>query len=161
MTVERIGVFLDGGPCVAETDGAALVLRLRELRGSRSLDEAADAVGIRPDELSKIERGKTTKIAWGTLLGLLTAYRCSAGELFEVRETAPTRNSALSMAMAAVRANPDTAVPPRRVNPERADELAELAEVGAGQVSEAARALVAEDSAERPVRRRFVPGESR
>lgn len=158
MTGERIAVFLDGAPCVAEADGAALVLRLRELRGARSLDEAAEAVGIRPDELSKIERGKTTKIAWGTLLGLLTTYRCSAGELFEVRETVPARNSALGLAMAAVRANPASAVPPRRVNPDRADEVAEG---GAGQVSEAALALVREDSTDRPVRRRFVPGQAR
>jgi DNA-binding Xre family transcriptional regulator len=70
---------------VAATEESALVLKAAELRRGRSLSEVAQIVGIRPEELSKIEAGKTKQIRWVTLLGLTRAYDCSLGDLLEVR----------------------------------------------------------------------------
>jgi DNA-binding Xre family transcriptional regulator len=70
---------------VAATEESALILKAAELRRGRSLSEVAQIVGIRPEELSKIEAGKTKQIRWVTLLGLTRAYDCSLGDLLEVR----------------------------------------------------------------------------
>jgi DNA-binding Xre family transcriptional regulator len=75
----------DPAPVVARTDQGCLRIRLRELRGSRSLTEVADLVGIRGDELGRIERGQTSQIRFTTLLRLCTALGVSPDTLFEVQ----------------------------------------------------------------------------
>jgi DNA-binding Xre family transcriptional regulator len=67
-------------------DGTDLVLRLRELRGDRSYADLSRCTGIRADELSKIENGKTSAIAWSTLARLLHALNVGPEDLLEVRE---------------------------------------------------------------------------
>ena len=88
---------------VAERNGARLTLRARELRGDRSLVEAAALVGIRQDELSRIERGETSAMRFDTLLRLCEAYRVPPGELLSLeKDTAGT--SPLEQVLAAVAA---------------------------------------------------------
>jgi DNA-binding Xre family transcriptional regulator len=71
-------------PVIAEVDDVRLLLHLRELRGSRSLREAAALVGMNRDELGRIERGETKQIHFRTLAKLLVAYRCNLDDLLEV-----------------------------------------------------------------------------
>ena len=78
--------LLEKPAAVAEGSDCSLIVRARELRGSRSLKEMAAAIGIRPDELSRIERGETTQIRFGTILRMLKAYHCSADELLVVED---------------------------------------------------------------------------
>lgn len=67
-------------------DGTDLILRLRELRGEQSYAELARCTGIRADELSKIENGRTSAIAWTTLARILRALHVRPDQLFEIRE---------------------------------------------------------------------------
>jgi hypothetical protein len=69
---------------VAQRDGVRLLLRCRELRGTRTLSEMANIVGVRQDELGKIERGETSSIRFDTLLRLCAAYQVSPGELLTI-----------------------------------------------------------------------------
>jgi len=69
---------------IAQVDDVRLLWHLRELRGSRSLREAAALVGMNRDELGRIERGETKQIHFRTLAKLLVAYRCNLDDLFEV-----------------------------------------------------------------------------
>lgn len=73
---------------VAQRNGTRLSLRARELRGDRTLVEVAEMVGIRQDELSRIERGETTSMRFETLLRLCEAYRVPPGELLAVEKDA-------------------------------------------------------------------------
>jgi transcriptional regulator with XRE-family HTH domain len=90
MTGTTFGYVADGGdeaaPVVARTDEGCLRIRLRELRGDRSLTEVANLVGIRGDELGRIERGDTSQIRFATLLRLCTALGVSLDTLFEVQD---------------------------------------------------------------------------
>jgi DNA-binding Xre family transcriptional regulator len=84
--------LLEKPAVVAEEGEFTLFVRARELRGARSLKDMAAAIGIRPDELSRIERGVTRQIRFGTLLAMLRAFHCSADELLVVEDkprTAP------------------------------------------------------------------------
>jgi DNA-binding Xre family transcriptional regulator len=74
---------------VAERDGARMIVRARELRGEASLTEIAQRVGIRQDELGKIERGETSGIRFDTLLKLCHAFDVTPAELFAVEATHP------------------------------------------------------------------------
>ena len=69
------------GSVVAERNGLRLTLRARDLRGDRTLVEVAALVGIRQDELSRIERGETASMRFDTLLRLCEAYQVPPGEL--------------------------------------------------------------------------------
>ena len=64
--------------------GTVLKVHLRSLRGERSLKSAAAAIGIRPDELSKIEQGKTRQIRWDTILRIALAYQCGIDEILTI-----------------------------------------------------------------------------
>jgi DNA-binding Xre family transcriptional regulator len=74
-------------PVIAEVGDVRLLWHLRELRGARSLREAAELVGMNRDELGRIERGETKQIHFQTLAKLLAAYRCDLDDLFEVAIT--------------------------------------------------------------------------
>lgn len=72
---------------VARSEMGQLIVRARELRGDRTLTDVARVVGIRQDELGKIERGETTSIRFDTLLRLCAAYRVDVGELLSVQQS--------------------------------------------------------------------------
>lgn len=74
----------DDAPVIAEVEGLKLRWHARELRGSRSLVEAAALVGLNRDELSRIERGETKQIHFRTIAKLLAGYNCSVSELVDV-----------------------------------------------------------------------------
>lgn len=80
-------------------NGTGLILRLRELRGARSFAELSRCTGIRADELSRIESGKTKAIAWSTLARLLDVLQIRADELLEVRK--PTALDSITAGMLA------------------------------------------------------------
>ncbi|CAN5574917.1 MAG: helix-turn-helix transcriptional regulator [Euzebyaceae bacterium] len=75
-------------PVLADIDGVHLRWYLRDLRGGRTLTEVAQEVGIRSDELGRIERGETTQIRFTTLLRILKGYRCDISDLFKVEAAA-------------------------------------------------------------------------
>ena len=132
---------------VAERNGARLTLRARELRGDRSLVEAAALVGIRQDELSRIERGETSAMRFDTLLRLCEAYRVPPGELLSLeKDTAGT--SPLEQVLAAVAAGTASVHrPPHTRGRVAADEI------DADEESRAA-SIAARDVPVRRVRRR-------
>lgn len=105
---------------VAQDGHLALFVHAGELRGGMSRAEAARLVGIRADELAKIERGETSQVRWVTLLKLMRAYRCSLSDLVEVRSESTQSEPAYAKALAAIRAGQLTAgLPRRRYVPER------------------------------------------
>lgn len=75
-------------PVLADVDGVQLRLHLRDLRGRRTLTEVAREVGIRSDELGRIERGETTQIRFTTLLRILKGYHGDVGDLLKVEDAA-------------------------------------------------------------------------
>lgn len=102
---------------VAQDHGARLHVRLREVRGERSLTELAEVVGMRQDELGRIERGETTSIRFTTLLKLSRALHVDVNDMFtvEVTEAEPTRPATLlEMLEAAIAAGDLTTVRPGR-----------------------------------------------
>ena len=68
----------------------SLPVRLRSLRAARgwTLEEAAEEVGINPDNLSKLERG-FRKPRVGTLAKIANAYGVPVEGLMEAEETVP------------------------------------------------------------------------
>lgn len=103
-----------GGAAVAVRSGRTLLLRARDLRGSLSLAAAARRIGIRPDELGKIERGETKQVRWETLLGMAEAYDVEVGELL-VATPQSRVEPAYAPILAALRSGRLVAtVPPRR-----------------------------------------------
>lgn len=111
---------------VAEEGSLALFLRAGELRGEMSRAEAARLVGIRSDELAKIERGETSQVRWVTLLKIMRAYRCSLTDLVDVRDSAPAVEPAYAKGLAALQSGAlKPGLPPRRYRPDNdADEAA-------------------------------------
>lgn len=89
---------------VAERGRARLVVRARELRGDRTLTDVAAPVGMREDELGKIERGQTHAIRLDTLLKLCEAFGVTPSDLFAVEETGSAAPSPLASVLAGVRA---------------------------------------------------------
>jgi len=82
-----------------------MIVRARELRGEASLTEVAQRVGIRQDELGKIERGETSAIRFDTMLRLCHAFAVTPAELFVVEATDPAASpSPLAGVLAAVAA---------------------------------------------------------
>ena len=97
---------------MADVEGARLRVRLRELRGERTLTEVAGLIGIRGDELGRIERGETVQIRFSTLLRILTALNCRLDELLEVERSQapqPRYAAALRAAVAGELSVPDRA----------------------------------------------------
>ena len=144
---------------VATRQGRALLLRARELRGALSLAVAAKRIGIRPDELGKIERGETKQVRWETLLGMAEAYEVEVGDLLVTAQTAPETAPAYAGILAAMRAGGIARViPPRFVGDpdvartERADLDRDRA-VTVADFSETVPAAEVRRSAFRPTRR--------
>lgn len=71
-------------PVVASYGGVEVHCRVRELRGDRSLADAARLVGLNRDELARIERGQTVQIRFETIAKLMSGYGCAIGDLLEV-----------------------------------------------------------------------------
>jgi DNA-binding Xre family transcriptional regulator len=128
-------------PTVAQGDRVQLRWHARELRGTRTLAEAARLVGLNRDELGRIERGETRQIRFDTLVKLVEGYRCTLADLIEVVPAtgpaplyagavaafaagglgAPRRRSVIGRTAAADRqdlgeaATPEPGPPPRKV----------------------------------------------
>lgn len=101
---------------VATRHGRALLLRARELRGELSLAAAARRIGIRPDELGKIERGETRQVRWETLLGMAEAYEVEVGDLLVTAQAESEAEPAYAGILAAMRSGSMARViPPRFV----------------------------------------------
>ncbi|MFE3545299.1 helix-turn-helix domain-containing protein [Nocardia sp. NPDC059177] len=64
--------------------GRRLGRRLRTARGERELGEVAQAAGISPETLRKIESGRLPSPAFGTVVGLAEALSLPLAELAEV-----------------------------------------------------------------------------
>ena len=99
---------------VAQRDGVRLMLRCRELRGSRTLSEMAEIVGVRQDELGKIERGETSGMRFDTLLRLCAAYNVSPGELLTIDHIDSTPSVLEEMLTAVLQGMAATHTPPRK-----------------------------------------------
>ena len=115
MTISRAAsIEHPGGATVAARPGRTLLLRARELRGPLSLAAAAKRIGIRPDELGRIERGETKQVRWETLLGMAAAYEVEVGDLL-VATSWPGVDPAYAPILAALRSGELVAtMPPRR-----------------------------------------------
>jgi DNA-binding Xre family transcriptional regulator len=101
---------------VATRQGRALLLRARELRGELSLAAAARRIGIRPDELGRIERGETRQVRWETLLGMAEAYEVEVGDLLVTAQAESETEPVYAGLLAAMRSGSIARViPPRFV----------------------------------------------
>jgi len=89
---------------VAEVAGECLVIRARELRGDRTLSDIAVRMGMRQDELGKIERGETQSIRFETLLKLCSVYEVGLSELFAVESISLRRETPLTRVLAGIEA---------------------------------------------------------
>lgn len=117
---------------VAEVSGERLVIRARELRGNRTLSEIAVRIGMRQDELGKIERGETQGIRFETLLKLCSVYEVGLSELFAVEFISSRKESPLQRVLASIEAGSlETHQPPAKVRrkPQVEDLMMDLAEV--------------------------------
>ncbi len=148
MTITRTGsIERSGAATVAARPGRTLVLRARALRGSLSLAVAARRIGIRPDELGRIERGHTKQVRWETLLGMAEAYDVEVGELLVTTSRAPTQ-PAYAAVLAALRAGTISPAPPRRFIGDPDLVLAERADLEAPSPDEVAAFAEPERSVE-------------
>lgn len=137
---------------VARIEESVLIIKIAELRKDRTLAEVAAVVGIRPEELSKIESGKTKQIRWGTLLGLLRAYDCGVEDIIEFRKVDLSHGYAPRQTYLAALHNREAKIPARRLTPHK-----EEGNVLSGIViAELAKPVPA-----RVVRRTFVPASKR
>jgi transcriptional regulator with XRE-family HTH domain len=101
---------------VATREGRELLRRARELRGELSLAAAAKRIGIRPDELGKIERGETRQVRWETLLGMAEAYEVEVGDLLVTAQAESETEPIYAGLLAAMRSRSMARViPPRFV----------------------------------------------
>ncbi|HUW87423.1 MAG TPA: helix-turn-helix transcriptional regulator [Candidatus Paceibacterota bacterium] len=90
---------------VAEVAGEnCLVVRVRELRGARTLSEVAARVGMRQDDLGRIERGETSSIRYETLLKLCTEFKVGPDEIFKVEPVTKSTPTPLERVLAAIEA---------------------------------------------------------
>lgn len=110
-------------PVVATYGNVRLRWHARQLRGDRTLAEAARTIGVNRDELSRIERGETVQIRFETLAKLLDGYRCDLTDLIEVTaaESAPEA-APWAAPLAALRAGRIRAGAPGRPDPDSLDE---------------------------------------
>jgi len=145
-------------PWVARDYRAVLKLHLRELRGTRTLKAAAAAIGIRPDELSKIEQGKTRQIRWDTILRICLAYGCTIDDMLTIEPEGHSpepdaADSPRAVMLAALHAGTGHTVPTRHLHVDDERDLP--------AASDAAVAAAVETPDRGVVRRRFVPAVSR
>lgn len=79
----------DRSVVVADRDGIRIRLHARRLRGDLTLANAAERVGLRREELARIERGDTVQMRFDTLAKLMSGYRCTLADLLEAERTDP------------------------------------------------------------------------
>lgn len=89
---------------VAEVSGERLVIRARQLRGNRTLSEIAGRIGMRQDDLGRIERGETKSIQYETLLKLCSVFDVTPSQLFAVEFSPPQKASPLERVLAGIEA---------------------------------------------------------
>jgi DNA-binding Xre family transcriptional regulator len=140
---------------VAEGSTERLRVRARELRGERTLTDAAAAVGIRQDELGKIERGETTAIRFDTLLRLCAAYQVGVGDLLTVEPVEPEPAGLLGQVLAGVHEGTITTDRPIRSRRRAVSDEELYMDLG-----EAAAVLAPHEDPGPPRARRRVPGVS-
>jgi len=87
---------------VAETPGERLVIRAKELRGDRTLSEIAERIGMRQDDLGRIERGETQSIRYETLLKLCSVFNVTPDELFRVEPLDSRKPNPLERVLAGI-----------------------------------------------------------
>ena len=87
---------------VAEVFGERLVIRAKQLRGDRTLSEIAERIGMRQDDLGRIERGETLSIRYETLLKLCTVFKVSPNELFRVEPLESQKPNPLERVLAGI-----------------------------------------------------------
>jgi len=113
-------------PVVATWGDVELRWHAAELRGERSLAQAARELGVNRDELSRIERGETVQIRFETLAKLVSGYHCSLEDLLEVS----TRNDGTAAPwagpLAAIQEGRVRAGLPRRPDPATVTDVDEL-----------------------------------
>lgn len=104
---------------VADSGDLHLVLRLRALRGSRTLTALAAEVGIRADELGRIERGETSQVRWATLLRIIVATGGRIDDVLRItRDDESEDTPSWAAPLAALRDGRVTAGLPRRPDPD-------------------------------------------
>lgn len=89
---------------VAEVSGERLVIRAKQLRGDRTLSEIAERMGMRQDDLGRIERGETKSIQYETLLKLCTVFEVTPSQLFAVESSLPRRANPLERVLTGIEA---------------------------------------------------------
>lgn len=87
---------------VAEVSGGRLVIRAKQLRGDRTLSEIAERMGMRQDDLGRIERGETKSIQYETLLKLCTVFDVTPSQLFAVESSIPQRANPLERVLVGI-----------------------------------------------------------
>lgn len=113
---------LPTSPVIAEVRKIRVRSHARLLRGSRSLSEAADLVGLNKDELRRIEKGETLQIRFETIAKLLSAYNCTLDELLEVEVVEEkAKDSIYEQALRFYVTNDDYPVPPLRRSVRRSE----------------------------------------
>lgn len=89
---------------VAEVAGECLVIRAKQLRGNRTLSEIAARMGMRQDDLGRIERGETKSIQYETLLKLCAVFEVTPSQLFTVESSLPRKTNPLERVLAGIEA---------------------------------------------------------
>lgn len=132
-------------PVVAAWGDVELRWHAAELRGERSLVQAARELGVNRDELSRIERGETVQIRFETLAKLVSGYRCSLEDLLEV--TTPGGGTAAPWGgpLAAVLEGRVRAGLPRRPDPDTVAAVDEVAPSAGARRALAAVAAFSDD----------------
>lgn len=119
---------------VAEVAGENyLVVRVRELRGTRTLSDVAARVGMRQDDLGRLERGETSSIHYDTLLKLCREFGVGPEEIFEITPVTKSDPSPLDQILAAIEVGvaQSHSVPTSRSRRVLHEEELDLAEVAA------------------------------
>ena len=111
---------------VASWGGVELRWHAAELRGDRSLAQAARELGVNRDELSRIERGETVQIRFETLAKLVSGYHCTLADLLEVASPGDPDAAPWSGPLAAIREGRVPAGLPRRPDPETLGDVDEV-----------------------------------
>lgn len=109
-------------PVVARYGDVELRWHARELRGDRTLVQAARELGVNRDELARIERGETVQIRFETLAKLVSGYRCSLSDLLEVTSPVDSTNEPWAAPLAAILEGRVRAGLPPRPDPDTLEE---------------------------------------
>lgn len=87
---------------VAEVSGERLIIRVKQLRGDRTLSDIAQQIGMRQDDLGRIERGETKSMQYETLLKLCTVFDVTPSQLFAVESAIPQKTNPLERVLAGI-----------------------------------------------------------